>query len=192
MMHASLVLLFFVTCFHSDFHVSSHITLHHAHVPEKRRGSGETQGTRPGTGRPGSPHGPGKVSPWTTGSCSARRRIQRSASETSLKSPCRTGGPGAATAGPSSSDEEVEVCSSTTAQTISHGSRTKKQRGGRTTRRSNRGWRESWKSWKTSSQEVSAEAHGDGSERTVLKLSRCFPGESSPPGSCSTAQTGFT
>ena len=28
MMHASLVLFFFVTCFHSDFNVSSHITLH--------------------------------------------------------------------------------------------------------------------------------------------------------------------
>ena len=28
MMHASLVHFFFVTCFHSDFHVSSHITMH--------------------------------------------------------------------------------------------------------------------------------------------------------------------
>ena len=38
LMLASLVLFFFVTCFHSDVHVSSHVTLHRAqmsHVPRK-------------------------------------------------------------------------------------------------------------------------------------------------------------
>ena len=38
MMHASLVFFLFVICFHSDVHVSSHITLHRAqmsHVPKK-------------------------------------------------------------------------------------------------------------------------------------------------------------
>ena len=36
-MHALLVLPFFVTCFQSDFHVSSHITLHRAQVPHVKK-----------------------------------------------------------------------------------------------------------------------------------------------------------
>ena len=36
-MHASLVLFFFVTCFHSDFHVSSHVTLHRAQMSQVQK-----------------------------------------------------------------------------------------------------------------------------------------------------------
>ena len=94
----------------------------------------------------------------------ARRRIQRLPSVTSLEE---------SVSDPAHGFRERSGASrnNTTAQTISRQSMTRKQRGGRTTHRSSRVWR-----GRPVLKRSSAEAHGNGSKRTVSRLSRRFAG----------------